>query len=181
MNGEATSSSGRTWLFLVIGGAIGLGLGVVVSVTTDVPFAPEIGLVVGVAVGWIARRSTVTGASGRGNGVSWLLRLTSPTARSLRLWPSDDWSDVHAVVVKVTINDREAAEKRLRDETIPRVSQLAGVVAGYWTRSDGPDGLSMVVFESEDAARAAADQVPQMVSESVTLESVEVRQVVANV
>ena len=88
---------------------------------------------------------------------------------------------MHAVVAKVTINDREAAEKRLREEIIPRVSQLPGVVAGYWTRSDGPDGLSMVVFESEDAARAAADQVPQMVSESVTLESVEVREVVANV
>ena len=52
---------------------------------------------------------------------------------------------MHAVVVKVTINDREAAEKRLREETLPRVSQLPGVVAGYWTRSDGPDGLSMVV------------------------------------
>jgi hypothetical protein len=84
-------------------------------------------------------------------------------------------------VVKVTINDREAAEKRLREETVPRVATLPGVVAGYWTRSDGPDGSSMVVFESEDAARAAADQVPQMVSESVTLESVEVREVVANV
>jgi hypothetical protein len=58
MNGEATSGSGRTWLFLVIGGVIGLGLGIVVSVTTDVPFAPEIGLIVGVAVSWIARRST---------------------------------------------------------------------------------------------------------------------------
>ena len=89
--------------------------------------------------------------------------------------------DVHAVVDKVTINDREAAEKRLREQTVPRVSQLPGVVAGYWTRCDGSDGLSMVVFESEDAARAAADQVPQMVSESVTLESVEVREVVANV
>jgi hypothetical protein len=58
MNGGTTSSSGRTWLFLVVGGAIGLGLGILVSVTTDVPFAPEIGLVVGLAVGWIARRSS---------------------------------------------------------------------------------------------------------------------------
>ena len=88
---------------------------------------------------------------------------------------------MHAVVVRATINDREAAEKRLRDEIVPRVAQLPGVVAGYWTRADGSEGLSMVVFESEDAARAAADQVPQMVSESVTLESVEVRQVVAKV
>ena len=56
MNGEATSGFGRTWLFLVVGGVVGLGLGIVVSVTTDVPFAPEIGLVVGLAVGWITRR-----------------------------------------------------------------------------------------------------------------------------
>ena len=88
---------------------------------------------------------------------------------------------MHAVVVKVTINDREAAEKRLREETVPRVSQIPGVVAGYWTRSDGPDGLSMVVFESEETARAAADQVPQMISEALTLETVEVREVVANI
>ncbi len=47
---------------------------------------------------------------------------------------------MHAVVVKVTVNDREAAEKRLREEVVPRVSQLPGVVSGYWTRSDGPDG-----------------------------------------
>jgi hypothetical protein len=89
--------------------------------------------------------------------------------------------DMHAVVVKVTINDREAAEKRLREETIPRVSQIPGVVAGYWTRSDATDGLSMVLFESEETARAAADQVPQMISEALTLESVEVREVVANI
>jgi hypothetical protein len=57
MNGGRTSRSARTWLFLVGGGAIGLGLGILVSATTDVPFAPEIGLVVGLAVGWIARRS----------------------------------------------------------------------------------------------------------------------------
>ena len=88
---------------------------------------------------------------------------------------------MHAVVVKVTINDREAAEKRLREETIPRVSQIPGVVAGYWTRSDGSDGLSMVVFESEETARAAADQVPQMISEALTLETIEVREVVANI
>ncbi len=87
---------------------------------------------------------------------------------------------MHAVVVRVTVNDREAAEKRLREVVVSRVSQLPGVVAGYWTRSDGPDGLSMVVFESEDAARAAADQVPQMIDESVSLGSVEVREVVAN-
>jgi hypothetical protein len=57
VNDEA-NDPGRKWLFLVVAGVIGLGLGIVVSVTTDVPFAPEIGLLLGLAVGWIARRST---------------------------------------------------------------------------------------------------------------------------
>jgi len=89
---------------------------------------------------------------------------------------------MHAVVVTVTVNDREAAEKRLEEEIVPRVQQLPGVVAGYWARSDGEgeNGLSMVMFDSEDAARAAAEQVPQMASGPVTLKSVEVRQVVAS-
>jgi hypothetical protein len=59
---------------------------------------------------------------------------------------------MHAVVVKVTVNDREAAEKRLREEIIPRVAQLPGVVAGYWTRSDGTDGLSMRASRSTPAS-----------------------------
>jgi hypothetical protein len=58
MDAEAKSRSGTTWLFLAVGVAIGLGLGVIVSVTTDIPFAPEIGLVVGLAAGWLTRLST---------------------------------------------------------------------------------------------------------------------------
>jgi hypothetical protein len=85
---------------------------------------------------------------------------------------------MHAVVVRVTISDRETAEKALREEVVPRVSQSPGFVAGYWTRSDRPDGLSMIVFESEDAARAAADRIPQGMPDAVTLEGVEVREVV---
>jgi hypothetical protein len=88
---------------------------------------------------------------------------------------------MHAVVVRVTVNDREAATKALRGEVVPRVSQAPGFVAGYWTRSeDGPDGLSMILFESEDAARAAAERIPQGIPDAVTLDSVEIREVVEN-
>ena len=45
-----------TWFFLVVGAMIGLLLGVLVSVTTDVLLAPEAGLVLGALVGWLARR-----------------------------------------------------------------------------------------------------------------------------
>jgi hypothetical protein len=87
---------------------------------------------------------------------------------------------VNAVVVRVTINDEEAAQRHLREEVVPGVSQAPGFVAGYWTRKEGT-GLGMVVFESEDAARAMSDRVPSMVpDEVVTLEEVDVREVVAH-
>ena len=50
-----------TWLFLVVGAVIGLALGVLVSITTDIPLAPEAGLVLGALVGWLTRRVSVKG------------------------------------------------------------------------------------------------------------------------
>jgi len=88
---------------------------------------------------------------------------------------------MHAVLVKVSISDVEGAKKELRETVVPRVSQLPGFVAGYWTRSDdGSNGRSMIVFESEEAARAAAGRIGENVPEGVTFESAEVREVVAN-
>jgi hypothetical protein len=83
---------------------------------------------------------------------------------------------VHAVVVKVTIDDPEAAERALREQVVPRVSHAPGFVAGYWTRKDN-SGLSMVIFDSEDAANRASEQARAGVPDAVTLEDVEVREV----
>jgi len=47
--------------FLIVGALIGLGLGVLVSVTTDVPFAPEVGLLLGALIGWLSRRRWAPG------------------------------------------------------------------------------------------------------------------------
>ena len=85
---------------------------------------------------------------------------------------------MHAVVVRVTINE-DATEERLRSEVVPRVSQQPGFVNGYWMRKDD-SGLSVILFESEDAARQASERVPQNVLGGVTLEDVEVREVVAH-
>lgn len=88
---------------------------------------------------------------------------------------------MHAVVVRVSISDPENAQKELTERVVPRVSQAPGFVAGYWTRADdGSNGQSMIVFESEEAARNAADQIPGQVPQGVTLESAEVREVVAS-
>jgi hypothetical protein len=85
---------------------------------------------------------------------------------------------MHAVVVTVTLSD-QADPTVLREQVVPRVSQIPGFVAGYWTRKD-TSGVSMVVFESEDDARGASEQVPSMLPDDVTLESNDVREVVAH-
>ena len=90
---------------------------------------------------------------------------------------------MHAVVVRVSIGDAEIAEKGLREQAVPGISSAPGFVAGYWTRSDdGSNGLSMLVFESEDAAQAVADRFRSgsMLPETVTVSRLEVREVVAN-
>ena len=86
---------------------------------------------------------------------------------------------MHAVVVRVTISDPETSEAQLREQTVPRVSAAPGFVAGYWTRKDN-GGLSMTVWESEDAANSAGEMVRSVVPEGVNVDSVEVREVVAN-
>jgi hypothetical protein len=90
---------------------------------------------------------------------------------------------MHAVVLMVTLNDPEAAISQLRDEVLPEVKQAPGLVAGYWTRGKDDSGIGMVVLESEDAANAMSDRVAAAVNadDNVTLKSVVVREVVANV
>ena len=86
---------------------------------------------------------------------------------------------MHAVVVTVTVNDREAATSQLRENIVPGVSQSPGFVAGYWTRADD-GGLSIVVFESEEAAKTMSERVPSLVTDAVTIKNIEVREVVAH-
>jgi heme-degrading monooxygenase HmoA len=87
---------------------------------------------------------------------------------------------MHAVVVRVTLSDDDSASlAELREQVVPRVSQAPGFVAGYWVRLEGEkEGTSVVVFDSEDNARSAGEQFQP--PEGVTLESLEVGEVVAN-
>jgi hypothetical protein len=88
---------------------------------------------------------------------------------------------MHAIVVRVSINDPENAQKQLTERVVPFVSQAPGFVAGYWTRADdGSNGQSMLVFESEDAARNVAERIQGQVPEGVTFEGAEVREVIAS-
>jgi len=50
------ATEGRTWPFVVAGAVIGCALGILVSIATDIPLAPEAGLVLGALAGWLTRR-----------------------------------------------------------------------------------------------------------------------------
>ena len=66
---------------------------------------------------------------------------------------------MHAVVVHLTITaDFDTDTSRLREQVVPAVSHAPGFVAGYWTRKDR-SGLSVLVFGSEDAARAMSESL----------------------
>jgi heme-degrading monooxygenase HmoA len=90
---------------------------------------------------------------------------------------------MHAVIVRVTVTEGEAGTKYLREEIVPRVSQAPGFVAGYWVRLEGGDeGNSVIVFESEDAARGAAGQIREAAGANpgATINDIFVGEVVAS-
>lgn len=86
---------------------------------------------------------------------------------------------MHAVVVRVTLEDIEAARRDLHERVVPGMSQAPGFITGHWTRKD-ESGLAMVIFESEDAAEAMRERVPSLAPDVVTIEDVEVREVEAH-
>jgi hypothetical protein len=93
---------------------------------------------------------------------------------------------MHALVVRVTIHNADRTREVLNSQVVPGVSGAPGFKTGYWTWStggDGLNGLSMIIFDSEDNARAAGDRVSAIAAgarDDVTLEGVEVREVVAS-
>lgn len=86
---------------------------------------------------------------------------------------------MHGVVVKVTLKDVETANRLLHEQVVPQVSQAPGFKTGYWLRKDN-SGLTVLIFESEDAARGASEQIQSPDPDAVTIDDVEVRSVEAS-
>lgn len=88
-----------------------------------------------------------------------------------------------AVVVHVRIASGQVNSSRdeLKNQVIPRVRQAPGFVKGYWTASaDGTNGDSMVVLKTkQDAEQVAALARNSPPPAGVTIEKVEVREVIA--
>jgi hypothetical protein len=89
---------------------------------------------------------------------------------------------MHAVVVKGTVQDEDKATTHLRGQVIPRLKQAPGFVGGQWVRVEGK-GNAVITFESEEAARAGAEQLrtnppPE---DAFTLDSVEIGEVIERI
>ena len=86
---------------------------------------------------------------------------------------------MHALMFKVTIHEREEADRLLHEEFVPGMSQAPGFVAGYWVQVGENQGTSVIVFDSEDAVRRIAEQPPPETN-AFTVDSVEIGEVVAH-
>ena len=86
----------------------------------------------------------------------------------------------YAVLVRVSMSDTEAATRFLHEQIVPGISQAQGFVGGYWTLSDdGSTGRSMIIFESEDAARAAKELIQPPPDGSAAIENLDIGEVIA--
>ncbi|MGH3369816.1 MAG: antibiotic biosynthesis monooxygenase [Nocardioidaceae bacterium] len=71
---------------------------------------------------------------------------------------------MYAMVAKVQIDPTRAddAVELLHSFTVPMVKQLPGFVSGTWVRAtDSSHGQSLVLFENEESAKAAAERAAQ--------------------
>jgi hypothetical protein len=90
---------------------------------------------------------------------------------------------MHAVVVRSTLHDFEQAQKFLKDEGAPRIAQAPGFVSAQWVRLDESTGTSMLTFDSEETARAAAEMLRANPpgGDAITINTVEIGEVVQRV
>ena len=93
---------------------------------------------------------------------------------------------MNALVVRVTIHNVDRTRELLNSQVVPQVSGAPGFKAGYWTWSTGDselNGLSMIIFDSEENARAAGELISAIAAsapDAVTFDGAEVREVVAS-
>ena len=90
---------------------------------------------------------------------------------------------MYAVVGKVSLDPGRMDEiiGSLESMVVPTVTAQEGHVASYFTRSgDGTNGLSVSVFGTKQQAEASASTMVSPPEAPVTIEDVEVREVIAH-
>jgi hypothetical protein len=95
---------------------------------------------------------------------------------------------MHAVVVRATIHNADRTREVLKTQVLPQASGAPGFKAATGRGRPGEgelNVLAMIIVDSEENARVAGDRVSANFSQledrdNVTLDGVEVREVVAS-
>ena len=96
-----------------------------------------------------------------------------------------DGGSMYAVFVEVNADaSLDDQARQIIQETILPMVRDAGALTGYWLSAQGGRGISVTIFEAEEAARRQADQLkvgeaPPGAPLGVTFRTVEVREVLA--
>jgi len=107
-----------------------------------------------------------------------LARHCSPTTSVL-----EKEGAVYAAPVSVTIDPgkEDEAQKMLTDQIVPMVKASTGFVAGYWLQPQDGKGWSVVIFDTEENARAAAPPAGQRLPGAPAIvDYVQFREVIAS-
>jgi hypothetical protein len=88
---------------------------------------------------------------------------------------------MHAVLLTVRIEgDLDEAVKSLQEQVVPMVRSSPGFVAGYWLEARDSKGYSVVLFQTEEQARAAAPPPGSKPAPFATVETTDIRGVAAS-
>jgi hypothetical protein len=90
---------------------------------------------------------------------------------------------MYAVVTKVSIASGRVDDAigEVNSQVLPMIKSQAGHVVSYFSRSaDGTNGMSLSVFETKEQADASAAGVVSRPESAVSVENVEVREVIAS-
>lgn len=81
-------------------------------------------------------------------------------------------ASMYAVMGSASIQPGREDEgtEHLKSQTIPMVKQAPGVIAGYWLAPKDGRGWGIVLFETEEGARAGAQMADQDLPDFVTMD-----------
>lgn len=86
---------------------------------------------------------------------------------------------MHASLVNLTIDPARApaAAAALMDDILPAVTASPGFAAGYWLEPADGRGFAVILFDTEEQARASMARTSSWTAPGVTVDDAEVRRV----
>ena len=90
---------------------------------------------------------------------------------------------MYAVVGEASIQagKEDEAVEYLKANILPMVKESPGLISGYWTAPQDGKGLGVTFYETEEAARSAAEMATSAPRPEYATVTFEVREVVAQV